>query len=54
MCLLINVYANNILKYLFLFFTVYHMKSTGWVHITDQDCKDLHYAYAAEKAAAEQ
>ncbi|KAL7295321.1 hypothetical protein TKK_0011352 [Trichogramma kaykai] len=28
---------------------VYHMKSTGWVHISDQDCKDLHYAYAEEK-----
>ncbi|XP_031780778.1 proteasome subunit beta type-5 [Nasonia vitripennis] len=33
---------------------VYHMKSTGWVHITDQDCKDLHYAYAEEKKAAAQ
>ncbi|XP_072765171.1 proteasome subunit beta type-5 [Anoplolepis gracilipes] len=30
---------------------VYHMKSTGWVHISDQDSKDLHYAYQAEKAA---
>jgi hypothetical protein len=30
-------------------FTVYHMKSTGWVHISDQDCKDLHYVYAKEK-----
>ncbi|GAB1866905.1 Proteasome subunit beta [Camponotus japonicus] len=29
---------------------VYHMKSTGWVHISDQDSKDLHYAYQAEKA----
>lgn len=26
------------------------MKSTGWVHISDQDSKDLHYAYQAEKA----
>lgn len=31
-------------------FTVYHMKSTGWVHISDEDCKNLHYTYQAEKA----
>ncbi|XP_054276901.1 proteasome subunit beta type-5 [Macrosteles quadrilineatus] len=28
---------------------VYHMKATGWVHISDEDCKDLHYAYADKK-----
>ena len=28
------------------------MKSTGWVHISDEDCKDLHYAYQEEKAQA--
>lgn len=28
---------------------VYHMKSTGWVHISDEDCKDLHYAYKEQK-----
>ncbi|XP_014488439.1 PREDICTED: proteasome subunit beta type-5 [Dinoponera quadriceps] len=28
---------------------VYHMKSTGWVHISDEDSKDLHYAYYAKK-----
>ena len=29
---------------------VYHMKSTGWVHISDEDCKDLHYMYQEQKA----
>lgn len=33
----------------FILLTVYHMKSTGWVHISDEDCKDLHYAYADQK-----
>jgi len=28
---------------------VYHMKSTVWVHISDEDCKDLHYAYEDQK-----
>ncbi|XP_076659671.1 proteasome beta5 subunit [Halictus rubicundus] len=28
---------------------VYHVKSTGWVHISDQDCKDLHYMYQEQK-----
>lgn len=31
------------------YFIVYHMKSTGWVHISDEDSKNLHYAYQAEK-----
>ncbi|XP_012281101.1 proteasome subunit beta type-5 [Orussus abietinus] len=31
---------------------VYHMKSTGWVHISTEDCKDLHYAYEEEKEKA--
>lgn len=30
-------------------FTVYHMKPTGWVHISDEDCKDLHYMYQDQK-----
>lgn len=28
---------------------VYHMKETGWVHIDNNDCFDLHYKYLAEK-----
>lgn len=28
---------------------VYHMKETGWVHIDNNDCNDLHYKYQAEK-----
>merc|ERR1719370_2131104 len=28
---------------------VYHMKPTGFEVISEQDCKDLHYMYAAEK-----
>ncbi|XP_066603037.1 proteasome subunit beta type-5 [Prorops nasuta] len=24
---------------------VYHVKPTGWVNISEQDCKDLHYMY---------
>lgn len=27
---------------------VYHMKDTGWVHISDEDCMELHYKYAEE------
>lgn len=30
---------------------VYHIKEDGWVKISEQDCKELHYKYAAEKAA---
>ncbi|KAI4483889.1 hypothetical protein M0802_013227 [Mischocyttarus mexicanus] len=30
---------------------VYHIKSTGWVHISDEDCKDLHYMYQDQKLA---
>lgn len=30
---------------------VYHMKDTGFVHISDEDCMDLHYKYQDEKAA---
>lgn len=29
---------------------VYHMKPTGWVHISDEDSKDLHYMYQDQKA----
>ncbi|KAK4885936.1 hypothetical protein RN001_002207 [Aquatica leii] len=28
---------------------VYHMKSTGWVHIDNNDCMDLHYKYQQQK-----
>lgn len=28
---------------------VYHMKATGWVHIDNNDCNDLHYKYQEEK-----
>jgi hypothetical protein len=28
------------------------MTPEGWRHISDEDCKDLHYKYADEKAAA--
>ncbi|XP_034945832.1 proteasome subunit beta type-5 [Chelonus insularis] len=28
---------------------VYHMKETGWVHISDDDCKDLHYLYQQQR-----
>ncbi|XP_014296261.1 proteasome subunit beta type-5 [Microplitis mediator] len=31
---------------------VYHMKETGWVRISDDDCKDLHYMYQEEKKNA--
>lgn len=28
------------------------MKETGWVRISDDDCKDLHYMYQEEKKNA--
>ncbi|KAK0085685.1 hypothetical protein PV325_004631 [Microctonus aethiopoides] len=28
---------------------VYHMKESGWVRISDDDCKDLHYMYQEQK-----
>uniref|UniRef100_A0A1B6EXC8 Proteasome subunit beta n=1 Tax=Cuerna arida TaxID=1464854 RepID=A0A1B6EXC8_9HEMI len=28
---------------------VYHIKATGWVHISDEDSKDLHYSYEGKK-----
>ncbi|KDR22252.1 proteasome subunit beta type-5 [Zootermopsis nevadensis] len=28
---------------------VYHMRSTGWVNISNEDCKDLHYKFQEEK-----
>lgn len=28
---------------------VYHMKPTGFVKISEQDCKELHYKYTEEK-----
>lgn len=30
---------------------VYHIKPTGWVNISNEDCMDLHYKYKAEKEA---
>lgn len=30
---------------------VYHIKPTGWVNISNEDSTELHYKYAAEKAA---
>ena len=31
------------------FFLVYHIKETGWVKISEQDCTELHYQYQAQK-----
>lgn len=28
---------------------VYHVKPTGWVHIDNRDCSDMHYAYLEQK-----
>ncbi|CAH1640636.1 unnamed protein product [Spodoptera littoralis] len=28
---------------------VYHISEKGWVNISNEDCSDLHYKYAAEK-----
>jgi len=30
---------------------VYHIKPSGWVNISNQDCMDLHYKYQEEKKA---
>lgn len=30
---------------------VYHIKPTGWVNISNEDCMELHYKYKAEKEA---
>ncbi|KAK7083101.1 Proteasome subunit beta type-5 [Halocaridina rubra] len=30
---------------------VYHIKEDGWIKISEEDCKDLHYKYADEKSA---
>lgn len=32
------------------FFSVYHMKETGWVKVSQTDVLDLHYQYQGEKA----
>lgn len=34
-----------------LYFIVYHVKENGWVDISVDDCKDLHYKYQDEKKA---
>jgi len=31
---------------------VYHIKPTGWVNISNEDCMELHYKYQAEKEAS--
>jgi 20S proteasome subunit beta 5 len=36
------LYVKQLLNSLFL---VYHIKSTGWVKISEQDCTELHYQY---------
>jgi len=30
---------------------VYHIKPTGWINISNEDCMDLHYKYQEEKLA---
>ena len=32
------------------FFKAYHVKSTGWVKISEEDVTDLHYKYQQAKA----
>lgn len=32
---------------------VYHMREAGWVKISADNVRDLHYQYAEEKAAAQ-
>lgn len=32
---------------------VYHVKQTGWIHIDNRDCTDMHYAYKEEKEEKE-
>ena len=32
--------------------TVYHMKETGWVKVSQSNVKDLHYQYQEEKEAS--
>ena len=43
--------AYHYLVFLFFYFTVYHIKEDGWTKISEQDCKELHYKYAQEKAS---
>ncbi|XP_068241210.1 proteasome subunit beta type-5-like [Palaemon carinicauda] len=31
---------------------VYHIKENGWIKISEDDCKDLHYKYEEEKLSA--
>lgn len=33
---------------------VYHMKKTGWIHIDNNDCMDMHYKYLEEKEKKQQ
>ena len=32
-----------------ILFLVYHMKETGWVKVSQNDVKELHYKYQDEK-----
>ncbi len=55
----IQLAKNSVLDYLFLFWcylffhlSVYHMKETGWVKVSQSNVKDLHYQYQEEKEAA--
>ena len=34
---------------IYLLFSVYHMKETGFEVISEEDCTDLHYRYKEEK-----
>lgn len=33
---------------------VYHIKQNGWTNISNDDCMNLHYKYAADKEAKAQ
>jgi hypothetical protein len=46
--LLIVLFPSHFNKY-FIFISVYHIKSSGWVNISNEDCKDLHYKFQEEK-----
>lgn len=45
--ILMNLLISHV-KY-FICLSVYHMKSTGWVNISNEDCKQLHYKFQEEK-----
>jgi hypothetical protein len=37
-----------------LYLIAYHVKSTGWIKISEEDVTDLHYKYQAASAQAQQ